>query len=141
MTTAESRFLELPMETRIGSRNQEFEKSKVASNYAKMLRYCFSGGSYAKKLFICFKAQNVTRHSVACKFSEFRVIEDWIFPREPRITSSLREFRVIEGSTNRGEKLECWSEANPRETTTGSSHRELRQTEGSRNRDSTVHLT
>ena len=30
----ESRFLEPPGETQIGSRNREFEKSKVASNYA-----------------------------------------------------------------------------------------------------------
>ena len=33
-TTVESRFLEPPGETEIGSRNREFEKSKVASNYA-----------------------------------------------------------------------------------------------------------
>ena len=32
--TVESRFLEPPGETQIGSRNREFEKSKVASNYA-----------------------------------------------------------------------------------------------------------
>ena len=31
--TVESRFLEPPGETQIGSRNREFEKSKVASNY------------------------------------------------------------------------------------------------------------
>ena len=30
----ESRFLEPPGETQIGSRNREFEKSKVVSNYA-----------------------------------------------------------------------------------------------------------
>ena len=35
--TMESRFLEPPGETQIGSRNQEFEKSKVASNYANTL--------------------------------------------------------------------------------------------------------
>ena len=39
--TVESRFLESPRETKIGSRNREFEKSKVASNDAKLLRYCF----------------------------------------------------------------------------------------------------
>ena len=33
-STVESRFLEPPEETQIDSRNQEFEKSKVASNYA-----------------------------------------------------------------------------------------------------------
>ena len=32
--TAESRFLEPPDETQFSSRNREFEKSKVASNYA-----------------------------------------------------------------------------------------------------------
>ena len=32
--TVESRFLGPPGETQIGSRNREFEKSKVASNYA-----------------------------------------------------------------------------------------------------------
>ena len=32
--TVESRFLEPPGETQIGSKNREFEKSKVASNYA-----------------------------------------------------------------------------------------------------------
>ena len=32
--TVESRFLEPPGETQIGSRNREFAKSKVASNYA-----------------------------------------------------------------------------------------------------------
>ena len=31
--TVESRFLEPPGETQIASRNREFEKSKVASNY------------------------------------------------------------------------------------------------------------
>ena len=40
------------------------------------------------------------------------------FPRELRIGSSLREFRIIEGSRNRVKiKLQCYSEANPRETT------------------------
>ena len=34
ITTVESRFLEPPGETQIGSWNREFEKSKVASNYA-----------------------------------------------------------------------------------------------------------
>ena len=32
--TVESRFLEPPGETQFGSRNREFEKSEVASNYA-----------------------------------------------------------------------------------------------------------
>ena len=32
--TVESRFLEPSGETQIGSRNREFEKSKVASDYA-----------------------------------------------------------------------------------------------------------
>ena len=34
--TVKSRFLEPPGETQIGSRNREFEKSKVASNYAQL---------------------------------------------------------------------------------------------------------
>ena len=38
--TVESRFLEPPRETKIGSKNREFEKSKVASTVAKLLRYC-----------------------------------------------------------------------------------------------------
>ena len=38
--TVESRFLEPPGKTEIGSRNREFEKSKVASNYAKSAGYC-----------------------------------------------------------------------------------------------------
>ena len=38
--TVESRFLEPPGETHIGSRNREFEKSKVASNYAKLAGCC-----------------------------------------------------------------------------------------------------
>ena len=38
--TVESRFLEPPGETQFGSRNREFEKSKVASNYAKLAVYC-----------------------------------------------------------------------------------------------------
>ena len=40
VSTVESRFLEPPGETQIGSRNREFEKSKVASNYAKSAGYC-----------------------------------------------------------------------------------------------------
>ena len=39
-STVESRFLEPPGETQFGSRNREFEKSKVASNYAKLAGYC-----------------------------------------------------------------------------------------------------
>ena len=39
--TEESRFLKPPRKTKIGSRNWEFEKSKVALNEAKLLRYCF----------------------------------------------------------------------------------------------------
>lgn len=34
INTVESRFLEPPGETQFGSKNREFEKSKVASNYA-----------------------------------------------------------------------------------------------------------
>ena len=45
--TVESRFLEPPRETKIGSRNREFEKSKVASNVAKLLRYSFIRGNHA----------------------------------------------------------------------------------------------
>ena len=45
--TVESRFLEPPRETKIGSRNREFERSKVASNVAKLLRYCFIRGNRA----------------------------------------------------------------------------------------------
>ena len=45
--TVESRFLEPPRETKIGSRNREFEKSKVASKVAKLLRYCFIRGNHA----------------------------------------------------------------------------------------------
>ena len=45
--TAESRFLKPPRETKIGARNQEFEKLKVASNDAKLLRYRFIRGSHA----------------------------------------------------------------------------------------------
>ena len=45
--TVESRFLEPPRETKFGSRNREFEKSKVASNVAKLLRYCFIRGNRA----------------------------------------------------------------------------------------------
>ena len=40
--TEESRFPYPPRETKIGSRNREFEKSKVALNDAKLLRYCLS---------------------------------------------------------------------------------------------------
>ena len=36
--TVESRFIEPPRETKIGSRNRDFEISKVASNYAKLLK-------------------------------------------------------------------------------------------------------
>ena len=46
-TTVESRFLRPPRETKIDSRNREFEKSKVASNVAKLLRYCFRRGNHA----------------------------------------------------------------------------------------------
>ena len=45
---AESRFLEPPRETKISSRNREFEKTKVASNDAKLLRYCFIRGKYGR---------------------------------------------------------------------------------------------
>ena len=45
--TVESLFLEPPRETKIGSRNREFEKSKVASKDAKLLRYCFIRGNHA----------------------------------------------------------------------------------------------
>ena len=41
-TTVESRFLEPSRETNIDSRNREFEKSKAASNYTKLLKYCHS---------------------------------------------------------------------------------------------------
>ena len=39
ISTVESRFLKPPRETIIGSRNMEFEKSKVASKDAKLQRY------------------------------------------------------------------------------------------------------
>ena len=39
LNTVENQFLEPPGEKPIGSRNQEFEKSKVASNYA-LAGYC-----------------------------------------------------------------------------------------------------
>ena len=45
--TVESRFLTPTRETKIGSRNREFEKSKVASNVAKLQRYCFIRGNHA----------------------------------------------------------------------------------------------
>ena len=45
--TVESRFLESPRETKIGSRNREFAKSNVPSNDAKLLRYCFIRGNHA----------------------------------------------------------------------------------------------
>ena len=38
--TVESRFLEPPGETQIGSRNREFEKSNMALNYAYLTGYC-----------------------------------------------------------------------------------------------------
>lgn len=38
--TVESRFLEPPGETQICSRNWEFEKLKVASNYTELAKYC-----------------------------------------------------------------------------------------------------
>ena len=41
-STVESRFLEPPRETK-----DWFEKSKVASNVAKLLRYCFIEGNHA----------------------------------------------------------------------------------------------
>ena len=40
LPAAESRFLEPPGEKQISSRNREFEKSKVASNYAELAGYC-----------------------------------------------------------------------------------------------------
>ena len=46
-STEESRFLKPPRDTKIGSRNRELEKSKVALNYDILLRYCFVRGSYA----------------------------------------------------------------------------------------------
>ena len=44
----EFQFLEPPIarETKVSSRNGEFEKSKVASNVAKLLRYCFKRGNH-----------------------------------------------------------------------------------------------
>ena len=40
LNTVESRFLEPPGETQIDSRNRDFEKSEVASNYAQLAWYC-----------------------------------------------------------------------------------------------------
>ena len=37
--TLQSLFLKPPRETKIGSRSRELEKSTVASNYAKLLRW------------------------------------------------------------------------------------------------------
>ena len=45
IATVESRFLEPPRVTKIGLRNREFEKSKVASNDTKLPRYCFTRGN------------------------------------------------------------------------------------------------
>ena len=45
--TEESRFLEPPRETKIGSKNREFEKSKVASNTTKLLSCCFIRDKHA----------------------------------------------------------------------------------------------
>ena len=43
----EFRFLEPPRVTEIGLRNWEFKKPTVASNGAKLVRYCFIRGNCA----------------------------------------------------------------------------------------------
>ena len=46
-STVESRFLEPPREKKNLSRNRKFEKSRVASNDAKLLRYCLVRDNYS----------------------------------------------------------------------------------------------
>ena len=46
-TAVEFQFLEPLRESKIGSRNREFEKSKVASNVANLLMHCFIRGNHA----------------------------------------------------------------------------------------------
>ena len=46
--TVEFQILEptIARETKISCRNGEFEKSRMASNVAKLLRYCFKRGNH-----------------------------------------------------------------------------------------------